>query len=55
MSEYWLLLRFLYELDKWGKLELEKLLQSKPPNKKHQNKAREQAFKDCNWIYIFQF
>ena len=50
-----ILLRFIYELDKWDKWDLEKLLQSKPPKRKHQNKARERVTEDHIWIYTFHY
>ena len=39
-TETLILLRFIYELDKWDKRDFEKSLQSEPPKRKHQNKAR---------------
>ena len=50
-----ILLRFIFELDKWDKRDLEKSLQSEPPKRKHQNKARKKVIEDHIWIYPFQY
>ena len=50
-----ILLRFIYELDKWDKRDLEKSLQSEPPKRKHQNKARKRVTEDHIWIYPFHY
>ena len=50
-----ILLRFIYELDKWDKQDLEKSLQNEPPKRKHQNKARERVTDNHIWIYPFHF
>ena len=50
-----ILLRFIYELDKWDKRDLEKSLQSDPSIRKHQNKARERITEDYIGIYPFHY
>ena len=50
-----ILLRFIYEQDKWDNRDLEKLLQSEPPKRKHQNKVREPVTDSHIWIHPFQF
>ena len=49
------LLRFIYELDKWDKWDLEKSLQGKPLKRKHQNKSTERVTEDHIWIYPFHY
>ena len=48
-----ILLHFIYELDKWDKRDLEKSLQSKPPKRKHQKKARESYWRSNLDISFF--